>query len=404
MTEIAAAARLLREQGVTAPAGFRAAGIAAGIKASGAPDLALVFNEGPDYAAAGVFTRNQVKAAPVLWTQQVLTTGQLRAVILNSGGANACTGPGGFQDTHATAETVAAALSDWGTETGAIEVAVCSTGLIGDRLPMDKVLAGVREIVQQMAGGLGGGDEAAQAIMTTDTVPKQAALHHPNNWTVGGMAKGAGMLAPSLATMLCVLTTDAAAEPAALDRALRHATARTFDRLDVDGCCSTNDTVLLLASGASGITPSQVDLDEAVLRVCDDLCAQLQADAEGVTKRVTVTVAGAASEDDALIAARVIARDSLVKTAVFGSDPNWGRVLAAVGMAPVTLDPDRITVSFNGFPVCVDGVGAPGAREVDLSEPDIDITVELGVGDASAAIRTTDLSHGYVEENSAYSS
>ncbi|MGO9251912.1 MAG: bifunctional glutamate N-acetyltransferase/amino-acid acetyltransferase ArgJ [Mycobacterium sp.] len=404
MTHTAAAAALLREQGVTAPAGFRAAGIAAGIKASGKRDLALVFNEGPDYAAAGVLTRNQVKAAPVLWTQQVLTTGHLRAVILNSGGANACTGPDGFQDTHATAEAVAAALSDWGTETGPIEVAVCSTGLIGDRLPMQKVLAGVREIVQQMAGGLGGGDDAAQAIMTTDTVPKQVALHHPDNWTVGGMAKGAGMLAPALATMLCVLTTDAAAEPAALDRALRRATARTFDRLDIDGCCSTNDTVLLLASGASEIAPSQAELDEAVLRVCDDLCAQLQADAEGVTKRVTVTVTGAASEEDAVTAARVIARDSLVKTAVFGSDPNWGRVLAAVGMAPVTLDPERITVSFNGFPVFVDGAGAPGAREVDLSAADIDITVDLRVGDASAAIRTTDLSHGYVEENSAYSS
>ena len=404
MTELAAAARLLREQGVTAPAGFRAAGIAAGIKASGARDLALVFNEGPDDAAAGVFTRNKVKAAPVLWTQQVLTTGQLRAVILNSGGANACTGPGGFQDTHATAEAVAAALSDWGTETGAIEVAVCSTGLIGDRLPMDKVLAGVRDIVHEMAGGLTGGEDAAQAIMTTDTVPKQVALHHPGNWTVGGMAKGAGMLAPSLATMLCVLTTDAAVEPAALDRALRHASARTFDRLDIDGCCSTNDTVLLLASGASEVTPSQADLDEAVLRVCDDLCAQLQADAEGVTKRVTVTVTGAASDGDALTAARAIARDSLVKTAVFGSDPNWGRVLAAVGMAPVTLDADRIRVSFNGSAVCIDGVGAPGAREVDLSGADIDITVDLRVGDGQAAIRTTDLSHGYVEENSAYSS
>jgi len=404
MTHTAAAAALLREQGVTAPAGFRAAGIAAGIKASGKRDLALVFNEGPDYAAAGVLTRNQVKAAPVLWTQQVLTTGHLRAVILNSGGANACTGPGGFQDTHATAEAVAAALSDWGTETGPIEVAVCSTGLIGDRLPMQKVLAGVREIVQQMAGGLGGGDDAAQAIMTTDTVPKQVALHHPDNWTVGGMTKGAGMLAPALATMLCVLTTDAAAEPAALDRALRRATARTFDRLDIDGCCSTNDTVLLLASGASEVAPSQAELDEAVLRVCDDLCAQLQADAEGVTKRVTVTVTGAASEEDAVTAARVIARDSLVKTAVFGSDPNWGRVLAAVGMAPVTLDPELITVAFNGFPVFADGAGTRGAREVDLSAPDIDITVDLRVGDASAAIRTTDLSHGYVEENSAYSS
>jgi glutamate N-acetyltransferase / amino-acid N-acetyltransferase len=404
MTDLAAASRLLREQGVTAPAGFRAAGIAAGIKASGARDLALVFNEGPDYSAAGVFTRNKVKAAPVLWTQQALTTGHLRAVILNSGGANACTGPGGFQDTHATAEAVAAALSDWGTETGAIEVAVCSTGLIGDRLPMDKMLAGVRDIVHEMAGGLSGGEEAAHAIMTTDKVPKQIALHHPNNWTVGGMAKGAGMLAPSLATMLCVLTTDAAAEPAALDRALHHATAHTFDRLDIDGSCSTNDTVLLLASGASGITPPQADLDEAVRRVCDDLCAQLQADAEGVTKRVIVTVTGAASDDDALTAARAVARDSLVKTALFGSDPNWGRVLAAVGMAPVTLHPDRITVSFNGSAVCIDSVGVPGAREVDLSATDIDITVDLGVADGQAAIRTTDLSHAYVEENSAYSS
>ena len=404
MTGLAATARLVREQGVTAPAGFRAAGIACGIKVSGARDLALVFNEGPDYAAAGVFTRNKVKAAPVLWTQQVLTTGQLRAVILNSGGANACTGPAGFQDTHATAEAVAAALSDWGTETGAIEVAVCSTGLIGDRLPMDKVLAGVTEIVHEMAGGLSGGGDAAQAIMTTDTVSKHVALHHPDNWTVGGMAKGAGMLAPSLATMLCVLTTDAADEPAALDRALRQAGPRTFDRLDIDGCCSTNDTVLLLASGASGVKPTQAELDDAVLRVCDDLCAQLQADAEGVTKRVIVTVTGAASEDDALIAARAVARDSLVKTAVFGSDPNWGRVLAAVGMAPVTLDPDRITVSFNGSAVCIDGVGAPGAREVNLSEADIDITVDLRVGDGQAAIRTTDLSHAYVEENSAYSS
>ncbi|WP_099023223.1 bifunctional glutamate N-acetyltransferase/amino-acid acetyltransferase ArgJ, partial [Mycolicibacterium palauense] len=385
-------ARLVRNQGVTAPEGFRATGITAGIKASGALDLALVFNEGPDYSAAAVFTRNQVKAAPVLWSQQVLTTGRLRAVILNSGGANACTGPGGFQDTHATAEAVAAALSDWGTETGAIEVAVCSTGLIGDRLPMDKVLSGVTEIVHEMAGGLTGGEEAARAIMTTDTVPKQVALHHRDNWTVGGMAKGAGMLAPSLATMLCVLTTDAAADPAALDAALRRATAHTFDRLDIDGSCSTNDTVVLMSSGASAITPTQAELDAAILRVCEDLCAQLQADAEGVTKRVTVTVAGAASEDDAVTVARVVARDSLVKTALFGSDPNWGRVLAAVGMAPVTVDPDRIAVSFNGAPVCVDGAGAPGAREVDLSGADIEVLVDLGLGDASASIRTTDLS------------
>ncbi|OBC05876.1 bifunctional ornithine acetyltransferase/N-acetylglutamate synthase [Mycobacterium sp. 852013-50091_SCH5140682] len=400
--------KLVRTQGVTAAAGFRAAGIAAGIKASGAPDLALVFNEGPDYAAAGVFTRNQIKAAPVQWSQQVLTTGRLRAVILNSGGANACTGPLGFQDAHATAEGVAAALSDWGTETGAIEVAVCSTGLIGDRLPMDKVLAGVTEIVHELAGGLTGGEDAARAIMTTDTVPKQVALHHSvasgENWVLGGMAKGAGMMAPSLATMLVVLTTDAVADAEALNSALRRASALTFDRLDIDGSCSTNDTVLLLASGASEIRPSQSDLDDAVLRVCEDLCTQLQADAEGVTKRVVITVTGAVNEQEAVVAARAIARDSLVKTALFGSDPNWGRVLAAVGIAPVTLDPQRISVSFNGSPVCIDGAGAPGAREVDLSGEDIAVVVDLAVGDASASIRTTDLSHAYVEENSAYSS
>ncbi|MGX7693291.1 bifunctional glutamate N-acetyltransferase/amino-acid acetyltransferase ArgJ [Gordonia polyisoprenivorans] len=398
------APRLVREQGVTAPLGFRAAGIAAGIKASGKEDLALVFNEGPDYAAAGVFTRNQVKAAPVLWSQQVLTTGRLRAVILNSGGANACTGPGGFQDTHTTAEAVAQALSNWGTETGAVEVAVCSTGLIGDRLPMDKVLAGVTEIVHEMGGGLSGGTDAAYAIMTTDTVPKQVALHHPQGWNVGGMGKGAGMLAPSLATMLCVLTTDARASAEQLDTALRRATALTFDRLDVDGATSTNDTVLLLGSGASQIPVDQADLDAAVLAVCDDLAAQLMADAEGVTKRVTITVAGARTEDDAITIARTVARDSLVKTALFGSDPNWGRVLAAVGIAPVTIDPDRISVSFNGNAVCVDGAGAPGAREVDLSGADIAVRIELGLGEASGSIRTTDLSHAYVEENSAYSS
>jgi glutamate N-acetyltransferase/amino-acid N-acetyltransferase len=399
---------LVRSQGVTAPAGFRAAGIAAGIKTSGAPDLALVFNEGPDYSATGVFTRNQVKAAPVLWTSQALTTGRLRAVLLNSGGANACTGPAGFQDTHTCAEAVAATMSDWGTETGAIEVAVCSTGLIGDRLPMDRVLAGITEIVHELAGGLHGGDDAARAIMTTDTVPKQVALHHSvdsgENWTLGGMAKGAGMLAPSLATMLVVLTTDAVADATALDTALRRAAARTFDRLDVDGSSSTNDTVLLLASGASEIRPSQEHLDDAVLRVCDDLCAQLQADAEGVTKRVAITVCGAPSEAEALTAARLVARDNLVKTALFGSDPNWGRVLAAVGMAPFTLDPSRISVSFNGSPVCIDGAGAPGARDVDLSGPDIDVVIDLKLGDGQATIRTTDLSHAYVEENSAYSS
>ncbi|WP_085995148.1 bifunctional glutamate N-acetyltransferase/amino-acid acetyltransferase ArgJ [Nocardia paucivorans] len=396
--------KLLRTQGVTAPLGFRAAGIAAGIKSNGKPDLALVFNEGPEYAAAGVFTSNKVKAAPVLWTQQVLKAGRLRAVVLNSGCANACTGPQGFQDTHRTAEELAAALSNWGTETGAVEVAVCSTGLIGDRLPMDKLLPGITEIVHEMGGGLSGGSDAAHAIMTTDTVPKEASFHHRDKWNVGGMAKGAGMLAPSLATMLVVLTTDAVAAPEQLDSALRKATRLTFDRLDVDGSCSTNDTVLLLANGASGVTPAQEELDAAVLAVCDDLAEQLMADAEGVTKRVRITVAGAASEEEALAGARAVARDNLVKTALFGSDPNWGRVLAALGMAPITLDPDRISVSFNGSPVCMEGTGAPGAREVDLSGPDIEVWIDLQVGDGTATVRTTDLSHGYVEENSAYSS
>ena len=395
---------LLRTEGVTAPAGFRAAGIDAGIKASPAPDLALVVNEGPNTAAAGVFTANKIKAAPVLWSQQVLTAGKLRAVVLNSGGANACTGPEGFGDTHITAERVAAELSTSGAETGAGEVAVCSTGLIGDRLPMDKVLAGVTAIVRQLAGDLTGGADAARAIMTTDTVSKQAAVHHPAGWSVGGMAKGAGMLAPSLATMLVVVTTDAVVDAAGLDTALRAATRRTFDRLDVDGAMSTNDTVLLLSSGASAVTPDPAEFAEAVLLVCDDLADQLMADAEGATKHVIVRVVGAASEDDAVIAARTIARDSLVKTALFGSDPNWGRVVAALGAAPVAMDPDHIRVSFNGSDVCVDTTGTPGARDVDLSGERLTLEIDLGAGDASAQIRTTDLSHGYVEENSAYSS
>lgn len=393
-----------REEGVTAAKGFSAAGIAAGIKKSGARDLAVIVNNGPGLMAAGVFTTNKVKAAPVLWSQQVLTTGKLRAVVLNSGGANACTGPQGFADTHHTAEEAAAALTETGTETGAVEVAVCSTGLIGDLLPMPAVLGGVRTAVQQLSQDIAAGTEAAQAIMTTDTVEKQASLHHQGGWTVGGMAKGAGMLAPALATMLCVVTTDAVATADQLESALRHATKYSFDRLDVDGATSTNDTVLLLASGASGIEPSQAELTEAVSAVCDDLAEQLMADAEGVTKRVRITVAGASSESEALTGARAIARDNLVKTALFGSDPNWGRVLAAIGIAPIALDPDRISVYFNDEPVCENGVGVAGARDVDLSGPDITVRVELGIGAGEATIRTTDLSHAYVEENSAYSS
>ncbi|GGC70155.1 bifunctional glutamate N-acetyltransferase/amino-acid acetyltransferase ArgJ [Hoyosella rhizosphaerae] len=393
-----------RDKGITAARGFAATGIAAGIKASGNKDLALVVNNGTERPAAAVFTTNKVKAAPVLWSQQVMASRELRAVVLNSGGANACTGPQGFADTHHTAEEVAAALTDLGTPTGAVEIAVCSTGLIGDFLPMPKVLAGVRTAASELSDNIEAGSSAAQAIMTTDSVPKQAACTHGDGWSVGGMAKGAGMLAPSLATMLCVVTTDAVATAEQLDTALRQATKYSFDRLDVDGATSTNDTVLLLSSGASGVSPSQRELNAAVAAICDDLADQLMADAEGVTKRVTVTVSGATSESEALIGARVVARDSLVKTALFGSDPNWGRVLAAIGIAPIALDPDKTSVYFNGNPVCLNGVGAPGAREVDLSDTDIALRIELGLGSGEATIRTTDLSLGYVTENSAYSS
>ncbi|WP_137814190.1 bifunctional glutamate N-acetyltransferase/amino-acid acetyltransferase ArgJ [Gandjariella thermophila] len=388
-----------REFGVTAPAGFRAAGVAAGIKASRALDLALVVNDGPSDTAAAVFTRNQVKAAPVLWSQQVLAGRRLRAVVLNSGGANACTGPKGFQDTHATAEKVAAALG-----IGAIDVAVCSTGLIGELLPMDAVLCGVDAAASALDAGREAGLAAATAVMTTDTVPKQATLRHPDGWTVGGFAKGAGMIAPSMATMLAVLTTDALVDGATADAALREAVRTTFDRLDIDGSMSTNDTVLLLASGASGAQPEPAELTGALTAVCADLAAQLQADAEGVTKEINVTVRGAASEDDAVHAARTVARDSLVKTALFGSDPNWGRIAAAVGYSPARVDPDRLDIAINGVTLCRGGTFATDRSTVDLSGRTIEVVVDLGLGSGTATILTTDLSHGYVEENSAYSS
>jgi glutamate N-acetyltransferase/amino-acid N-acetyltransferase len=404
MTDVSTDTRLVRTQGVTAPAGFKATGIAAGIKASGALDLALVFNEGPDYGAAGVFTRNKIKAAPVLWSQQVLTTGRLRAVILNSGGANACTGPQGFQDTHATAEAVATALSDWGTETGAIEVAVCSTGLIGDRLPMDKVLVGVQEVVHEMAGGLTGGEEAARAIMTTDTVPKQVALHHAGKWTIGGMAKGAGMLAPGLATMLVVLTTDADLQSDVLDKALRAATRTTFDRVDSDGCMSTNDTVLLLASGASEVAPEYEEFAEAVRAVCDDLGQQLIRDAEGASKDIKVEVVNAATEDDAVEVGRSIARNNLLKCAIHGEDPNWGRVLSAIGTTRAAFEPDQLNVAINGVWVCKNGGVGEDRDLVDMRYREVHIVADLAAGGETATIWTNDLTADYVHENSAYSS
>jgi glutamate N-acetyltransferase/amino-acid N-acetyltransferase len=380
---------------VTAAQGFRAAGVAAGLKSSGSPDVALIVNDGPLDAAAGVFTSNRVKAAPVVWSEQVLGTGRLRAVVLNSGGANACTGPAGFADAHATAEAVAAALG-----IGAIDVAVCSTGLIGERLPMPQLLAGIEKAAGSLAPA--GGDDAALAIMTTDTVPKTAVVAG-DGWTVGGMAKGAGMLAPGLATMLCVLSTDAVVDAAGCDAALRSATARTFDRVDSDGCMSTNDTVLLLASGASGVTPEPAAFAAAVERLCADLCRQLLADAEGATKDVAVEVVGAATEADAVEVGRAVARSNLLKCAFFGNDPNWGRVLAAVGTTGAAFEPDALDVAINGVQVCrAGGAGEPRGL-VDLSGRDIAVLVDLHAGPASATVWTNDLSLAYVHENSAYS-
>ena len=385
---------------VVAAQGFRAAGVAAGISAKpGKLDLALVVNDGPRCEAAGVLTRNKVKAAPVLWTAQVLTTGALRAVVLNSGGANACTGPEGFQVTHATAERVAAALG-----CGAVEVAVCSTGLIGEQLPRENVLSGVDEAAGDLSSSAGAGTAVATAIMTTDTVPKQAAVTDPAGWTVGGTTKGAGMIAPSMATMLSVVTTDAVLSQPELDAALHEAVRLTFDRLDIDGSMSTNDTVLLLSSGASGVEADPAAFTAALTDVCSDLAAQMQADAEGVTKRITVRVAGAATEDDAVVVARTVARDSLVKTAIFGSDPNWGRIAAAVGYADAAVDPERLDVTINGVLLCRGAVVAGDRADADLSGKDVLVEVGLGLGDGAAEIRTTDLSHAYVEENSAYSS
>lgn len=388
---------------VTAAKGFRAAGIAAGIKKSGRADLALVVNDGPRTEAAGVFTRNKVKAAPVLWSQQVLTTGSLRAVVLNSGGANACTGAEGFQTAHATAEEAAGVLG-----CGAIDVAVCSTGLIGEQLPRETLLAGVRTAARELAAGPEAGSAVAGAIMTTDTVPKESVVTDPAGWTVGGTTKGAGMIAPSMATMLSVLTTDAVLDRATLDAALREAVRYSFDRLDVDGSMSTNDTVLVLASGASGVEADPAVFTAALTRVCRDLAEQMQADAEGVTKRITVRVTGAASEDDAVTVARTIARDSLVKTAMFGSDPNWGRVAAAAGYADAEIDPEHLDVTINGVLLCKGAAVAGDRADCDLSGKDILIEVGLGLSGGAeghtAEIRTTDLSHAYVEENSAYSS
>jgi glutamate N-acetyltransferase / amino-acid N-acetyltransferase len=380
---------------VTTPAGFRASGVTAGLKPSGTPDMALIVNDGPRFAAAGVFTSNRCKANPVLWSEQALKDGVARAVVVNSGGANCYTGAAGFQSTHATAEEVAAGLG-----IGAVDVQVGSTGMIGLLNDRDLLLSGARAALDTLSAD--GGPQAAEAIRTTDTVTKQVAVAG-DGFTVGGIAKGAGMLAPGLATMLVYLTTDADVDADTCDRALRSATRTTFDRLDSDGCMSTNDTVLLLASGAAGVSPSYDELAEAVQHACHELAMQLLRDAEGAEHDIAVEVRNAASEDEAVEVARAIARSNLFKCAVFGRDPNWGRILASVGTTGAAFDPTDLDVALNGVWVCRGSGPAEPADAVDLTGRWVDVTVDLKAGESTATVWTNDLTHAYVHENSAYS-
>jgi glutamate N-acetyltransferase/amino-acid N-acetyltransferase len=381
---------------VTAPAGFEAAGIAAGIKRSGALDLAVIVNRGPSHAAAAVFTSNRAKANPILWSEQVIADGEVAAIVLNSGGANCFTGPEGFQVTHRTAEAAAAAL---GVSAG--DVLVCSTGLIGDQLDAEVVEEGVLSATARLSSE--GGDDAARAIMTTDTRPKTVVVEG-DGWRIGGIAKGAGMLAPGLATMLVVLTTDAVVPAPVLDTALRAATRVTFDRLDSDGCMSTNDQVSLLASGASGVAPDADSFTAALTEACRDLAAQLQQDAEGASHDIAIEVLGAVTEADAVEVGRSVARNNLFKAAIFGNDPNWGRVLAAIGTTRAPFDPYLVDVSMNGVRVCHAGRPDAPREQVDLTPRATHVRIELHAGEASATILTNDLTHDYVHENSAYAS
>jgi glutamate N-acetyltransferase/amino-acid N-acetyltransferase len=381
---------------ITHPRGIRAAGIPIGLKSTGARDLALVVNDGPRFDSASVFTANRCKANPVLWSEQVVKDGTVRAVVLNSGGANCYTGPEGFQTTHAVAERVAEKL-----DVGAIDVVVCSTGLIGLTNPRETLLDGVDEVAAVLADD--GGDDAARAIMTTDSVPKQVVVEGAG-WSIGGMAKGAGMLAPQLATMLVVLTTDAVVPAGEADAALRAATRVSFDRLDSDGCMSTNDTVTLLASGASGITPTPEDFTAALTRACTDLAMQLLGDAEGADHEIAITVLHAATEDEAVEVGRSIARSNLFKAAVFGRDPNWGRVLASIGTTKAAFDPADLDVAMNGVWVCRQSTPHEPPESVDLTGREVSVTVDLKAGEARATVWTNDLTHAYVHENSAYSS
>ncbi|AQP46661.1 bifunctional ornithine acetyltransferase/N-acetylglutamate synthase [Tessaracoccus aquimaris] len=380
---------------VTTPKGFAAAGVTAGLKPSGKPDVAVVVNQGPDQAAAAVFTTNRVFAAPIKWSREAVADGQLNAVVLNSGGANACTGSEGYADSAATASRVADRL-------GLIidNVAVCSTGLIGVRLPMETLLPGVDAACTAVSTD--GGASAAEAIMTTDTVAKQASVS-VDGWSIGGMAKGAGMLAPGLATMLVVLTTDAVVDAGALDAALREASRVSFDRADSDGCMSTNDTVIAMSSGASGVTPDAATFQEALTGICVDLARQLIADAEGASHEIAVEVIGAASERDAVVVGREIARSNLFKCAIFGNDPNWGRVLSAIGVTDAAFHADELDVSFNGVMLCRGGQIGEDRSKVDLSERYVRVTVDLHAGHDSATILTNDLTYDYVKENAEYS-
>jgi glutamate N-acetyltransferase/amino-acid N-acetyltransferase len=383
---------------VTAPKGFIAAGVAAGLKTTGARDVALVQNLGPELAGAAVFTSNRAKANPILWSQQAVGDGVVSAVVLNSGGANCYTGAFGFQTTHQTAEAVGAAL---GVAAG--DVLVCSTGLIGvgDQSFRDGVLAGVAAAVPALSAD--GGHDAALAIMTTDSRPKEF-LVEADGWSIGGMAKGAGMLAPGLATMLVVITTDAKVDSRTLDAALRRATRVSFDRLDSDGCMSTNDQVTLMASGASGIAPDPEEFTALLTEVCDGLASLLHGDAEGASHEISIEVVHAANEEDAVEVGRSVARNNLFKAAVFGNDPNWGRVLAAIGTTTAEFDPYAVDVSMNGVRVCRSGEPDEPSESVDLTPRQTHVLIDLKVGDATATIRTNDLTHDYVHENSAYSS
>jgi len=380
---------------VTSAKGFSASGVSAGLKSSGKKDVALIFNQGPNFDAAAVFTTNKVKAAPVIWTQEVIKNKKLKAVVLNSGGANACTGPDGFADTHKTAEYVAELLS-----IGAIEVGVCSTGLIGNRLNMPNLIMGIEQAHKNLRAD--GGDDAAEAIITTDSHKKTSQVVF-NGWTIGGIIKGAGMLAPDMATMLCVITTDA--DISALDHQsiLQSCTERTLNRIDSDGCTSTNDTVILMSSGASGIKPAKNDFEKQLQILMADLSSLLINDAEGATKVITIDVVNAKSETDAVNVGRSIARNNLLKCAMFGEDPNWGRILAAVGTAEAFLDSNTIDVYLNSSQICGNGAALLSPGKVNLKDRNIHIKVDLKVGSDKATIYTNDLSTQYVHENSAYS-